>query len=421
MKTLQKIKFLLDSLDRQSSWYTGLSIKRYIKEHVFSLQVDFHNRTLESGRWSAYTHLNQERAFSNLLSKHLINENSIIITHPLIPPSLFNTLQETGAHIETLEINKTTLSFDSNNLQDFIRQLRIKNQKPDLIIHYDSNGLYNDIAKSLEFSKELYIPSIVVIDNPIINSEFFNCLNALHLGGILWLSQESFIDEHIEEAMSGDLNNLDWYFSIHIEDRIRSIAENHLRESHDIFEQLIKDYLIILATKHKKDGIRGYLYWWLTKFNHIKKDETIDTITERLKDTYFSLPQSALPDILFDLEDRFPTQPESNPIDLLEHDLVFRTRAKMVYDFFAEVLEKKPDVKIEIPSFYLDRTYLKFVFYTTEKEYWQSIFEAQGISISTLTHTYNNLVNETNIPITKFVASYGLVIDLNTVYKKPTV
>jgi len=421
MASLKKIRFIYDGLNQQTRWYTGLSIKRYIKSRILSKYSSNVNRSIESGRWSAYCHFDQTKSLENVVSKYSINNSSTIIVHPLTPQALLDVLIKTGATIKTLDINKTTLSFNSTLLQNSIRQMRIKNQTPDLVVHYDLNGLYNDISKSLSFCSSIAVPSIVIMDNNILNSEFYEVVANLGLGSMIWYSQENFVDEHLREVIDEDFENYPWYFSIHIEDRVTSSLERHLKQSHTVMRELISDYMVLLSYKNKSNSPVEYFMWQFIKFNYIKKGFGVDNARARLLDHYAKLNEYAVPDFLFDLESSFPKNDYLYEYNIEDNDLLMRSRAKQMYDFFSQYLKDNPSAQVEVPSFFLDRSYLGFLFFTTDKNTWENLLDTMGIQYRVMSLNYNSILNQTITPIASFVAAYGILLDLNSVAKNEKV
>ena len=81
----QKIKITYSYFQRSSGWYTGLDIKKYLRKKIFSLNPDFDNKNISSGRWSSYCHYSSLIAFQNLLDKADLGKGRQVLVYPLLP------------------------------------------------------------------------------------------------------------------------------------------------------------------------------------------------------------------------------------------------------------------------------------------------------------------------------------------------
>lgn len=411
----KKLSYLYWSIQSQSNWYTGLALKKYLRSYLFSDSNISSNRSIESGRFSAYCHFDGKIAFSNLLGKYYLTPTSHVLAHPLLKDEYYDLIKATNAQISQLDCQKETLSFSPKNLSDFLRQQRSKNMLPELIIHYASNGLYREVAQCMKISSEYSIPSLVVIDNSTINEEFYSCYEELALGSMLWVSDNCFIDEQIAE-FTQDINNYTWYFSIHIEDRIRSTSETHLKESHTYYSDLLSLYLVLLAEKYRFFSVKTFYIWLLVIFTYREKRKLILSNKSHLSSKYSQIRDFALPDIIFNLEYRFPTISQKIVLEEVLHSgLMRRSKTKRLYDYFAEYIKSHPTSQIEVPTLYLDRDYCEFVFYTDNKQFWIEYFASQKIKVEEFDSGTTYLTNNSVVGV--FAKKYGLRVHLESLEK----
>jgi len=408
----QKLDIVYTFLQKQSKWYTGLSIKRYLRKEIFSLATgDFSNNAINSGRWSAYSHYSVVWAFGNLLEKNEITKGSKVVINPLLPTILVDELVRRGVKIIGCDIEKSSLSIDNEDLQEILDQ----QEAIDLVIHFSFNGIYEPILDSLNRLEQLTIPSIVFIDNENVNPKLLEVFNNQKLGSMLWNFGDSFLDEQLKVVADSELETQNWFVAWHLESRTKSILEYHLSQSQDNFLAIIEAYYFLLAEKVKSFPISFNPLEYFTK-NYLLKNKlkNKEEAQKLLTENYSKVFESAVPDLFFDLQLSLP----ENKIDygsaqnVAEKSSQFQIQAKEIYDFLVEMLAEMAKGSLEIPDFYLDRTYLKYFFYSTNTDFWYGQFDNKGLTLEKIPPIHSIFNSQSTIPVAKFVSKYGLVVCL---------
>jgi hypothetical protein len=410
---LEKIKLLYNSFNKRQGWYTGLAIKKYLKKEVFGLKKDFVNPAIIAGRWSAYCHYSLILSFTNMLHKNAIQEGSLVVVHPLLPAPLIDQLTAMKCKVVSLDIEKNSLAFDPQKLISYIRQLRASGTTPDLVIHYGFNGLYESTRDSIKEIQKLAVPSLVVIGNPNLNLSLLDLFESLTLGGVIWDFGDSFLDDHLNEVLDINLQTQNWYVSWSIETRTRSLLEYHLSKSYDVYEEVLEAYFFLLLGEYKKQDWKGILYQYLAN-KYLLKHSFKDTkeAAELVKTKYPELFHAAVPDTIFDLQIKFPEKYPKSDLELIYHSSDLQQRAKKLYNYFNQNISARPAGSLEIPDFYLDRTYLKYFVYTTEPKYWQEYLGAMGFKISNLSQIHGTFWQKPALANANFVTKFLISVDL---------
>lgn len=380
----QKIRFFQTKILNPESWYTGIGIKKYFKKNLFSLKPDLQNPSLKSSQWSGYCHFCLGQSFTNLLQKQNLRPNKQILMHPLLPASLVETLKQEPCDLLTLDIQKDTLNWSTQDLEDFVSQ-----NQTELVVFYVFNGLYREVAKMLTSLKARHIPAIVIVDNSDINWEFFEVLESLELGGLIWNAGQDFLSKNLNQTLANKLKPRTWYFSINLEKRSLSLLEYHLSDSQKGYQDLVKNYYYLLLKKYKKLDLKGKLYdFFINKiylreeFKDKDSDKDPQEIEQLLKENYQQTNNLAVPDIFFDWQTSFTS--DTSFVEFLKSSLDSPQRqeeAKKLYSFLAKEIKTRPNGSLEVPSLNLQRDYLVYFFLSTDQGYWQDYFEDQGYKI----------------------------------------
>jgi len=410
-----KIKLLMTSIKRQSTWYTGLALKRYLKKEIFKLQTpNFSNGAINSGRWSVYCHYFQEKAFVNLLDKNEIKFGSRVVIHPLLPENLVDILVKRQAEMIFLDISKTTNNLNKQDLISLIENER-DNKPVDLIIHYGFNGLYEEITEMVKTTQQMVIPNLVIIDNFDLNLALLNLFEAVTIGGVLWNFGDSFFDDQLNVVADSILPTQNWFISWQIETRTKSVLEYHLSDSHKAILPLIQAYLYLLIEKSPDYNWTGYARAFLSKnfwFRNIFKSK--DEALLILNQGYTTLYEVAIPDLVFDLQTVSPEKYKDfgKADDLIHRSSQLQIRSKDVNDHFLQNLNSRAEGSLEIPDYFLDKSYLKYFVYTTESQYWVDNMKFFGFYAEKLPGVHQIIKNSPNLVNANFVAEYGLFVDV---------
>ena len=410
----KKIELIYKALQKPSSWYTGIPIKRYLRKNILDLQTPkFNNPAINSGRWSAYCHYSQEQALRNLLEKNRIEYGSTVIVHPLLPKNLIDVLLQKEVELIFLDIDKATLSLDPNQIHQKIFTRR-ESKPVDLIIHYGVNGLYEEVCKSLKIAQQSVIPSILVMDDPTINLSLIDAFESLAFGGVIWNFGDSFFDEQLDVVLDTTLESYPWFVSFQIETRTLSVLEYHLSQSHQEALPLIKAYFYLLLDHYRKIHWMGKIYFFLYSLPWFSGDiDSIPDAQNKLKEKYNNLfEKSAVPDLAFDLQ---ITSPEVETIsatseEIIERSAKYQERAKDLYDYFIKEVPNRPESSLEIPNFFLDRNYTKYFFYTTDPQVWETELKNLGFETQKPFQIHETVQQNKKLPNANFVVQYGMLV-----------
>ncbi len=409
----KKIKFFYNILNKKQRWYTGLAIKKMLRQKVFSLLDGFNNPAITAGRWSAYCHYSQILAFNNLIYKFNLKENAVILVHPLLPAPLVDQLLAFKFKIVSVDLDKSSLAFDGKKLAEYIRQLRVRNEQPELIIHYGFNGIYEPIVELAEEAYRYTIPSMAVIDNPNVNLALLEVFNKLPLGGVVWNFGDSFFDEHLNKITNSNLQSKDWYVSWYLETRTKSILEYHLSKSHTIYQTLIEAVFLITLEDYKKYDWKAGVYIFLAqRYFFESKLKSKKEAQEWIKNNYTEIFNAAVPDVVFDLQLYFPEEYNADYLKQLNNAVHLREQSKKLYNFFLEKLPYRPQGSLEIPDFYLDRTYLKYFVFTTDFKYWNEAIDMMDCKLENSLEIHPNFWRKPGLTQANFITKFLIDVDL---------
>lgn len=408
---LEKLKIVYNALKKPGSWYTGLEIKSFINKHFFDQLEDFSNKVILAGRWSAYSHFNQDLAFQNLLDKHNIDFNSNVLVHPLLPTKFVDLLLQRQVTIHSLDINKSTLNWNKSTLTDYIRQLRAIGKEPDLIIQYTFNGLVEDITESAPELQLLTIPNMVIISQNQLNIQTIKLWESLEYGSVLWNAGDSFIDDELSLVVNSSLANRNWYFSWFLEARTKSILEYHLSQSHDYFLPILEAYFYILLCKYKNIKWWAFFFPWLAKLVNSNEFKSIKEAENVIVENYKNLEYIAIPDVLFEIENNVSKKVSIKSEEVNNTTQVSANLAKQVYHKTLDLLPKLQAGSLEVPDFFLGKSYLNYFFYTTNFDYWNQFCQINNYVVANPLEMHEIFKDKPNLGIANFAMNYYFAID----------
>jgi len=402
-----KIKLFYNTLSKRGSWYTGLSIKKYLRTRIFQYKKDFNNSAISTGRWSAYCHYSLVLSFKNLLEKHTLGKNSTVLIHPFLPWELVDEIRSLGCKILTLDIEKTTLCFNTEKLKKTLAENKI-----DLLIYSIDNGLYDTPSKQLPIINDFTVPTMIFVDEPAINSELILLFEKLNLGSVLWNFGDSFLDDELQEISNQEFPTKNWYISWFLETRTRSILEYHLSSSQDYFEPIVEALFYLLLDKYKKKDFKAIFYSIIVNRillkNKLKKPQEAKDI---LEEKYLTVFQSAIPDIIFDLALMENQKDPETPESLIHSSSSLQQKVRSLYQFLSSQVSARPEGSLEIPDFFLDKTYNNYFFYTTEIEYWIQELTKRGFLALPFDTFSPEIIGD--LAETNFVINFGIKVKLS--------
>ena len=414
-KIWKQIQIIYTFLQKPNSWFTGLSIKNYLKKAIFG-KHKITNPYILSGRWSAYAHFSYIQSFQNLLNKFQLTQARVLV-HPLTPDFLVQKLIERKWQIDTLDIDKNTLNW---NFLDFSKQLE---NGYDLVIFYSFNGLVEEISQAQEILKQKVIPAMLILENPRLNQETVNLLNIFG-GGVCQKFGLSFWPEYLNSIfkISHDLDlkagenqqnsqqiqqitPQNWYFSWFGENRTRSVLESHLGESQEISQETIESIFYLLVKKWQTFSFKNYLFGFLGGLflkNKIKNSQEAKIIITKNWSQSLDL---AIPDVVLDL---LPF--ENEKLEIRKNKI----KAQDWQKYFIASLPERAVGSLEVPSFFLPRKYLNYFIYTTEPKFWidyiLSYQKAEFEEVFSQLSPIHPIIKELNLPNVSFICQYILIL-----------
>lgn len=405
-ETWKRLQVIFTVLSRGKAWFTGLPIKRYIKQKIFSSPL-FSNAIIASGRWSAYSHFSPLSAFQNLLDKHQIDTHKTILVHPLLPKEFVDELESRKCKIISLDIEKDTLQWDIEKFQNYVR-IEQSTGHIDLTIFPMLNGLASEVAAHIHFLEEIGIPSMVFIHSHQLNDEIIQCFSAQTNGSVLISGGQSFIHTHLNVALKNyQLVGQKWYFSWFLESRTQALLEYHLSDSQPIVEKLLNAYFYLLTSQYKTFGFTSQLYSVTANLVALKATfKNSDEAEDSVKESYYRMFNTALPDSFFQLETALPVSNDQTISSLDSSEL------NKAYNLLASQIETVETGSLEIPAIDFRRPYTALHFFTTDVNAWSANFEKSGFTVSVFPPISSRFVDSEKFPNTHLISNYALLIQL---------
>jgi hypothetical protein len=178
---------------------------------------------------------------------------------------------------------------------------------------------------------------------------------------------------------------------------------------------LIQGYLYLLIEKSKEYNWKGHFnsllstnFWFKNIFKNKLEAE------DALINGYNKLYEVAIPDLIFDLQAVSPERSKDfgKPEQVVEKSSRLQARSKDLNDHFLQNLNGRAEGSLEIPDYFLDKSYLKYFVYTTESQYWVDNMKFFGFYAEKLPGVHQIIKNSPNLVNANFVAEYGLFVDV---------
>lgn len=409
----QQIELIYTFLQKPNSWYTGLSLKKWLKKNIFT---NLKNNQILANRWSAYCHFSQVQSFCNLLDKFQLEQSSVVLIHPLLPSFLVAELIKRQFRILSFDIDKNHLNWKVGDLTEVL-----KTKNADLVIFYSFNGLVEEINSSFKILSDKVLPSLVVIDNEKLNPQTLELFDQMNLGAVLWFGGKDFWSPFLNQTREQKFIRQNWYFSWFLENRTRSILENHLSDSQEINQKVVESFFYLLVQRWQKQNLKNYfsgLFKGILLKNKIKNEKEALQI---LGENWTKSLDLAVCDLVFEMEMEIKKENKKslnqNNLQSIQQTQKNQLTAQNWQQYFAASIPKRPNGSLQVPVFFTLRHYLCYFIFTTEKGFWQDFllqnykmkyseffFEFQPIS---------PIIVQMNLPNVTFVQKYLLVIKLD--------
>lgn len=369
-------------LKTSSSWYTGIYIKKYIKENLFVKEVK--NLSIRSNRWSAYAHFNISNSVINLIDK---SSSDKIFISPLLSEELYTTLNS-KFDTYTLDILIEKPQVDSNRLLELCLLNSIKTV---IINTIDYN--YFDLIDIVEKCNQESIKVIIIIDEVFVpTNSFFELLNTISNGGVVLNLNTSI--KHLE------MNNV--YFSFWLEDRVSSLLEYHLNKSEQNWTEIL-EAISYLEKDNQKKSIFNTVDSFIDKtVNGRKSFNNQKDAQDLIKST--DLTQSAIPDFMF--EAGFVNNIVYPDLNTLESTLL--NRQKQIREATQDLTIGMNEDDYQLQTINYNHFAKKQVILMRSRTEAFSLLKNQGFKVAYISDIINPFVEGENLDLLK---GFGIIIE----------
>ena len=405
----QQIQLIYSFLQKPNSWYTGISVKKWLKKNVLTSLT---NNQILANRWSAYCHFSQIQAFCNLLDKLQLNNGSQILIHPLLPDFLVQILINRGFKITSFDIDKNSLNWKIGDLAETLNSRRI-----DLVIFYSFNGLVEEISSAFKNLTDKVIPCLVLIDNEKLNQQTLDLFDQMTLGAVLWFGGKDCWTPFLNQTLENKIGLQNWYFSWFLENRTRSILENHLSDSQQINQKVVESFFYLLVQGWQKQSLTNYfsgLFKGILLKNKIKDDKEATVI---LLENWTKSLDLAVCDLVFEMELEIKKSQKRTNYLLNLKNSSGQPKAQSWQQYFASSIARRQAGSLQVPVFYTLRHYLCYFVFTTEKTFWQNFlvqnYQLQFDELFFELQPISPAITALNLPNVTFVQKYLLVMKLD--------
>ena len=417
---IKKIKLLDKYLINPVGLYTGMAIKKYFTKFVVNRYNIELSSSLQSGRYSAYAHNQLFSSFQNIITKHNLGIANHLLVHPLLEAQMLNHLESLNTKISFQDIDKSSLNLTTNFLKLNLIKYKNLKQPVDHLILICHSGLSDELIEQIQLANNMDIKVIIIFPNSVITPQNYEVLTKLRLGSIIFNMGEDFLASHLSQVIATpkSFSPRTWFLAIYIETRASSVLEYHLKDSQNIYYNLLDKYLILLR---KKEGAINLMSTFSgimdTVFSNEPKDlrkvinrKKIDynQIKFDLEHLYKESSSLAIPDAVFDIENNFSLSSERE--NYKDYMITVQNEAVRWHSYFSKVLRLRPVNSLEIPIFYRSKYYSSYFVYSTDFEYYKKSLLGRdnikyGIELAPA------VLNE-NLPNSHFAANYMIKIEL---------
>jgi len=401
-----RMQVLFSILPKVDAWFTGLPIKQYLKDLLFDVPEGVSNQIVDSGRWSAYAHFSPISAFQNLLDKHGIDSHKTVVAHPFLPPEFIQELHKRSCKIVSLDISKETLQWDPDAFQTWLK-LEQSTQHIDLVIPMIINGLGIEVAAIIATCEAQRIQTLVYVSLPHMTMEIRQVLSVHTMGSVLLAGGDSIVHAQLNEFLdSVQLAPQKAYFSWFLESRTKALLEYHLRESQPVVRRLLSAYFYVLNQEYATFGFMASAYSRMSRtMVQVESFDSIEQAEQVIKECYYQMFSSALPDVLFTLERQFPL----SPAPFYEAHLDFSDRMQAFHTFMAGQVDQQPNGSLEIPALRFGRSYSAFHIFSTNPDF-DDFVEKNGYTLSSFPPIDQYFHDSTRFPSANLCRRFGLLL-----------
>jgi len=404
-KSWKRLQILFSNMAKADAWFTGIPVKNYLKQNFFLKNKIDSNKIIQAGRWSGYAHFSALSAFKNILDKHQIESHKTILTHPFLPKEFVDELIERRCKIISFDIEKDTLCWDTKKFKSFLA-LHSSTTNIDLVCGVSLNGLGKEISEQIFHTESLTIPTFLYLQSPNFSTEISELLSKQSLGSVLWQSNIAFIHNHANLYLQkNQLLPQKIYFSWYFENRMQALLEYHLQQSQATVQQFLSAYYFLVNNYYSKFDFSSKLYSFASKFIVQKSSySSTQKAEEDIKDAYYRMFETALPDIFFQLEQTFTTIENDKNLDQY-----FSQTLKKFHQFMVQQINQQSEGSLEIPAIDFTRSYTGFHIFSNIDEY-ESLLQNQNYQTTAFPSLHKKFTNLENFPNAILCCQYGIFI-----------
>jgi hypothetical protein len=406
----QKLKILEYSLENNDNWYDGSAVRDLLNTNIFSSKNPStpENTRLSSTGWPAYCHYSNKSAFINMLDLHRINEKSKVLIHPLLPSELIDTIISRGATVICSDIDIATLAFDKNTYQSILQN---EKETPDLVIHFCDNGVYIPVQELVDFTKKIGLPSMIVLNSQTATQDLINLMYSNTTRSILWNTSSYFEDPILCTMTKKPLNQPNWTISWFLASN-SNLPQNNLKNDKTLYKLVLSSFYTELLAKYREFGLQTIFYTF--KHKTARKIKKYDKVAgdKNILESIENIILSAIPNFVFQIKKtdglNFGQKLEFNEMNILSNNI--KTQAKSLDEMITgdiKKFDKKGDESIHLNE---NHTYLKYFFYTNDKQFWADWAFKKNLKIYEL-QPLHSIFTDTKLPNATMVSNKIVYFD----------
>jgi hypothetical protein len=381
---MDSLSFLEKTLRSDTSWYTGIQIKQYIKEQILVLATSL-NTKIATGQWSAYAHFTVIPALHTHLSK-LSNVEGELYIDPLLPQGIIDSLYNYS--LNYLEIDRYTLA-----------PIAINTITAPILI-YLQTGNTTAYTQLFQVAKQNKTPIICIVDTGVITHNIVQILQDIQQGAVLFITNNNCITHYLEQQVQLISDPLPLVVSYFLEPRITASLEYSLGDSKIHYHKFLESLHSAISSRDFSPINWGKQQYTKFLFGIGKTIEPKKT-SANLIEAWGNLLQEAIPDTLFVLAQEYWTKQQLHTTN----ESILTQGYSQLHEFFIEQVSHSPQGTLMIPPVSTQEILTRFLFFSTDRQKWLTQLSNQD------KHAYK-LTSKSTTKHAQFCSKYGIVIDL---------
>jgi hypothetical protein len=387
METVKKIIFAAKV--KGGKFFTQIAAKKYFKKSILSQSTSpITNLLLLNNEFEYSAYGSMINAFKDCIANLNIQSGATILTHPFTPIEIVNTLKNNGNKIVFYSIDVDTLSIEKNNFQNIIQF-----QKPTLVIHYSINQLLSEIQSELEFLDKNNTQLLVIDNNTVHNSEYFELINSMQSGSYIQLLSDNITAQILHDLTGIEVDRSSVYTVLNFgHDLLNSItpkANKNLLLHSELADTLYQ----LLFNQQTKKGIMDTLKNSLIKQTlSSQKNLTQAQLVESFNQIYNKTNKEMIPDYIFELINTLElTIDNQTSIDNAQSITNMNSKKLKIQNLIDNHQQKESIVTIPKPC--MLRSPTAFHFSSQDQKYWYNTLKYGGLEFYRLPSPHDDLFN----------------------------